>query len=156
MKTITRPTFLLFVVTVIICAVSIVFNTLWISLLLIPIIALVVDTFNCELNNVNLFCGILFLKTTKYIKTDYGRFYLLFKADENRVLLMRDRFFYLENINNISYYGNLEELKSWVKKQIEAKTAVKRSKNELVNSIKSWNGCLDKKSERDHKLNEIL
>lgn len=71
-------------------------------------------------------------------------------------IVMRDRFFYLENINNISYYGNLEELKSWVKKQIEAKTAVRRSKNELVNSIKSWNGCLDKKSERDHKLNEIL
>lgn len=155
MKTLTRPIILLFVVTIAICITAMT-NALWLSLLLIPLVALVVDIFNSELNTADLFCGIFFLTTITRIKTDYGRFYILFKPDENRVLLVRDRFFYLENMGYTSYYGDLESLKKWTKAIIVSKTEVKRTKSELTDSIKSWNGCLDKTSERDHKLNEIL
>ena len=65
---------------------------------------------------------------------------------------MYDRFFYLENIGYTSYYGDLESLKKWVKETIVTKTAAQK----LTDSIKSWNGCLDKTSERNQKLNEIL
>ena len=152
MNTITRPTILLFLAIVSACAISLTFGAICIALLMIPVIALIVDLINSDMNSVNLFCGIAFSFTMKRIKTDHGRFYVIIKPKENRVLLMYDRFFYLENIGYTSYYGDLESLKKWVKETIVTKTAAQK----LTDSIKSWNGCLDKTSERNQKLNEIL
>lgn len=50
----------------------------------------------------------------------------------------------------------MDNTKEWVKKQCDSTTRSQRMKDEILKSVKEWNGCLDLQSERDKKLDKLI
>jgi CRISPR/Cas system-associated endonuclease Cas1 len=101
---------------------------------------------------VQIFCS-FYLFRTKRVYTEYGRFYVVVRKD--KLHLYQDRLFYLKYIDH-QWYSSMENTKEWVKKQCDATTRSQRVKDEILKSVKEWNGCVDLQTERDKKLDKLI
>lgn len=135
------------------------------TLLSIPIVVLIViDIFNFyesyDFGTVGFFIIQLFrFNTLKRVKTDFGRFYLKIKYNNNyadEVILYKDKFFYLSEISRRYYDGNIDDVKKWVKEEYDSIYNDFLKKKEKFNTLKSWNGYIDLQSERDEKLKKLV
>ena len=129
-------------------------HPLFLLLLIAPLIINIIDILSLDISNdaAQIFCS-LYLSRTKRVYTEYGRFYVVVRKD--KLHLYQDKLFYLKYIDH-QWYSSLENTKEWVKKQCEATTRSERAKDELLKSIKGWNGCVDLQSERDKKLDKLI
>lgn len=99
--------------------------------------------------------GILYIGNVKRVKTKYGTYYLLIRKKAARMVLVRDRLLFLKWIS-YNKYTTVSTLKEWVKKLVDEIHQEKMDSDKVGNEIKGWNGYLDKQSERDSKINEIV
>jgi hypothetical protein len=100
------------------------------------------------------FFGMFSLFMKKVYHSEIGNFYIIGNSDI--YVCRQNNFLYMERLFIIKYNGDVEALKKNMRSKLEILYAEELEKIRKKNSIKSWSGAIDLKSERDMKLNEIL
>lgn len=94
----------------------------------------------------------------KIYYSDLGYFWI--RKVNHEIYIYKQSILYMTNIGCIRYVDDIEKLKLAIKDELEyiyeQELYEKRKKDKEKEIWKSWDGCVDKKSERDNKLNEIL
>ena len=89
--------------------------------------------------------------------SDLGYFWI--RKSGRKVHLYEQRLFVMYKIGEAFWGNDVESLKSQIKKELEEiykeKLEQKRQKDWEKKIWKEWDGAVDKKSERDNKLNEL-
>jgi hypothetical protein len=140
-------------------------NVLFVMLSVIILMVLILDIF--ILDSGSKIINLLKVTQTKRVYTTYGRFYITIRGDV--VSLYQDKLFFLNRVGH-NYFDqapspecNIQFLKTWIKQDVDriyardiegARIKAERAKN--VSVINAWNGCIDKQTERDKKLNDII
>ena len=129
-------------------------HPLFMILLIAPFLINIIDIMSLDISNdaMQIFAS-FYLFRTKRVYTEYGRFYVIVRKD--KLHLYQDRLFYLKYIDH-QWYSSMDNTKEWVKKQCDMTTRAQRQKDEILKSVKEWNGCLDLQSERDKKLDKLI
>lgn len=100
------------------------------------------------------FFGMFSLFMKKVYHSEIGNFYIIGNSDI--YVWRQNNFLYMERLFIIKYHGDVEALKKDMRSKLELLYAEELEQIRKKNSIKSWSGAIDLKSERDMKLNEIL
>jgi len=89
--------------------------------------------------------------------SDLGYFWI--RKSDRKVHLYEQKLFVMYKIGEAFWGNDVESLKSQIKKELEEiykeKLEQKRQKDWEKKIWKEWDGAVDKKSERDNKLNEL-
>lgn len=89
--------------------------------------------------------------------SDLGHFWI--RKSGRKVYLYEQKLFAMYKIGEAFWGNDIESLKSQIKKELEEiykeKLEQKRQKDWEKKIWKEWDGAVDKKSERDNKLNEL-
>lgn len=72
------------------------------------------------------------------------------------VSIWKQGFFVSREVFKVYYDGNLDNLKNQIKSDLEMVYKKELEEKRRIKNLKDWNGNIDKKSERDDKLNKIL
>lgn len=97
--------------------------------------------------------GVLLFRQKRIYYSDLGYFYL---SGKNDLTIWKQGFFSSEKLFNVYYDGNLDDLRNQIKSDLEKIYKKELEEKRRFKTLKDWNGCVDKKSERDDKLNKIL
>ena len=98
--------------------------------------------------------GILLFNQKRIYYSDLGFFYMSGKS--NRLTIWKQGFFHSEKLFEVHYGGDIEYIRTQIKSELEKIFQDEIFENQRRKTLKDWNGCIDKKSERDDKLNKIL
>lgn len=110
----------------------------------------------------NIFLGILTLRMKKAFHSDLGEFFMSteFKSDRAEVSIHEQKYFYIVKKFDMIYDGNIEDFKKRLKYRLEQAyreehNEIKKQK-ELKDKWNKWSGAVDKQSDREMKLNELV
>lgn len=97
----------------------------------------------------------------KKIKTisNYLGSYCVRITNKNEVILYIDRFIYLEKLESYQTTYSIgfdEKLKGKILKYIEEEEIKLNHEKRVNKNLNEWDGCLDKQTERDEKLNKLV
>lgn len=94
----------------------------------------------------------------KVYYSDLGHFYISFKDGE--VNVYKQTPFMSHFLFSVYFGGNLDILVADIKRHLDdiyhKELEQMRTKRELKNTLKNWDGYIDKQSKRDDRLNQIL
>lgn len=111
-----------------------------------------------ELPEIDEYCtflvGVLLFRQKRIYYSDLGYFYMFIKGDS--VSIWEQGFFNSRKLFKVYYNGNLDNLKNQIKSDLEMVYKKELEEKRRIETLKDWNGNIDKKSERDDKLNKIL
>jgi hypothetical protein len=89
--------------------------------------------------------------------SDLGYFWI--RKNDRLVHLYDQKLFAMSKIGEVYWDGNIEHLKLEIKKELEeiykVQLSIKRKRDLDKKLWSEWDGSVDKKSERDNKLNEL-
>lgn len=89
--------------------------------------------------------------------SDLGYFWI--RKSGRKVYLYEQNLFVMYKIGEVYWDGNIEHLKLEIKKELEeiykVQLSLKRKRDLDKKLWSEWDGSVDKKSERDNKLNEL-
>lgn len=151
----TRPLFIYTALILSFVGLTIFIDPLFSIGIIIPVVILVVVEFAIlsDKSDSKIF-AFLYIRRLKRVKTEYGRFYVTITNGRNAILY-QDKFFYLRNTDYTNYI-NLEQMKAWIKQYVDYTYRNVKAKSDLRNELMTWNGHIDKQSERAEKLNNVI
>ena len=89
--------------------------------------------------------------------SDLGYFWI--RKNDRQVYLYDQKLFTMSKIGEVYWDGNIDNLKKEIKKELEevykVQLSLKRERDLDKKIWGEWDGSVDKKSERDNKLNEL-
>ena len=97
--------------------------------------------------------GLLTLGFKKIYYSDLGYFWCYKRG--NSVTIYEQKLLCVIRICKVDYYGDIESLRNRIKGEIESIYEVKLREKHNSNNFKNWDGYIDKKSERDDKLEKL-
>lgn len=100
------------------------------------------------------FSGLYTMKFKRIYYSELGYFYILKIDDE--VKIFEQNYIYMERIGTVHYYGDIEDLKASIKRELESHYKEYIERKEKSDKLKNWSGNLDIQSERDDRINKIL
>jgi len=71
------------------------------------------------------------------------------------ITIYEQKLFALIKISKVDYYGDIESLRNRIKREIESIYEDKLRDKNISDKFKNWDGYIDKKSERDDKLEKL-
>lgn len=98
--------------------------------------------------------GVLLFRQKRIYYSDLGYFYISIKS--NSVSVWKQGLFISRELFKVYYDGNLDNLKDKIKYDLEKIYKKELEEKRRIKTLKDWNGNIDKKSDRDDKLNKIL
>jgi hypothetical protein len=84
---------------------------------------------------------------------DLGYFYI---SGSETITVRKIEYLYTRTLFEVNYNGDVEKLRLDIKSKLDSIYAEELDKKRKVKKLKDWNGYLDKQSERDDKLKQIL
>jgi len=100
------------------------------------------------------FSGLYTMKFKRIYYSELGYFYILKIDDE--VKIFEQNYLYMEKIASVHYYGDIEDLKESIKRELESHYKEYIERKEKSDKLKNWSGNNKIKSERDDRINKIL
>ena len=97
--------------------------------------------------------GMLLINQKRIYYSDLGYFYM---SGKSRLTIWKQGYFISRKLFSVYYTGDIDGTRSKIKSELERIYALELEENRKRKLLKDWNGYLDKKSERDDKLNKIL
>jgi hypothetical protein len=97
--------------------------------------------------------GFILFKMKKIYYSELGYFWTL-KLKE-RIHVYKITPFYIKNLFDTGFYGDIEYTRLNIKKELEEIYAEELKRKKITDTYKKWNGYIDLKSERDDKLNQL-
>ena len=97
--------------------------------------------------------GLFTLGFKKIYYSDLGYFWCCKRG--NYVTIYEQKLFSMIRISKVDYYGDIESLRFRIKSEIESIYEVKLRDRNISDNFKNWDGYIDKKSERDDKLEKL-
>jgi hypothetical protein len=97
--------------------------------------------------------GLITLRFKKIYYSDLGYFWCYKKG--NYITIYEQKLFALIKISKVDYYGDIESLRNRIKREIESIYEDKLRDKNISDKFKNWDGYIDKKSERDDKLEKL-
>lgn len=101
--------------------------------------------------------GFLTFRFKRVYYSDLGYFWI--RKNDRLVHLYDQKLFAMYKIGEVYWDGNIEHLKLEIKKELEeiykVQLSLKRKRDLDKKLWSEWDGSVDKKSERDNKLNEL-
>lgn len=99
--------------------------------------------------------GYLTLRSKKIYYSDLGYFWTIKIKD--KIIIYEQNLFYMKKIFSVYLgNGNIDELKKRIKDGLEEYYKEALFEKRKKESYKNWDGYIDKKSQRDDKLNKLL
>lgn len=99
--------------------------------------------------------GYLTLRSKKIYYSDLGYFWTIKIKD--KIIIYEQNLFYMKKIFSVYLgNGNIDELKKRIKDGLEEYYKEDLFEKRKKESYKNWDGYIDKKSQRDDKLNKLL
>lgn len=98
--------------------------------------------------------GVLLFRQKRIYYSDLGYFYISIKV--NSVSVWKQGLLSSRELFKVYYDGNLDDLKDKIKYDLEKIYKKELEEKRRIKTLKDWNGNIDKKSDRDDKLNKIL
>ena len=97
--------------------------------------------------------GTLLLNQKRIYYSDLGYFYM---SGKSKLTIWKQGYFVSHRLFNVYYGGDIEAVRQEIKSELERIFERELEENQRRKLLKDWNGYIDKKSERDDKLNQIL
>ena len=97
--------------------------------------------------------GLFTIGFKKIYYSDLGYFWCYKKG--NSITIYEQKLFALIKISKVDYYGDIESLRNRIKREIESIYEIKLRDKNISDKFKNWDGYIDKKSERDDKLEKL-
>jgi hypothetical protein len=112
------------------------------------------SNYNRELDDDCIFLlGVLLFRQKRIYYSDLGYFYL---SGKETITIWKQGFFSSKKLFDVHYNGNLDNLRTQIKSDLEKIYKKELEEKRRFKTLKDWNGCIDKQSERDDILNKIL
>lgn len=125
-----------------------------INMMSIPVFCKILDVSLPDLDEfVLFFFAPIFFWHKRIYYADLGYFYI---SGNERITVRKFEYFYTRALFSVQYDGDVEKLRLDIKSKLDLIYAEELEKKRKVRKLKDWNGYLDKQSERDDKLNQIL
>ena len=103
------------------------------------------------------YCSFLFgpflFNQKRIYYSDLGYFYM---SGKSRLTIWKQSYFVSHKLFDVYYGGDIEAVRQEIKVELEKIFERELEENQRRKLLKDWNGNLDKKSERDDKLNQLL
>lgn len=97
--------------------------------------------------------GIILINQKRIYYSDLGYFYM---SGKSKLTIWNQGYFTSNKLFHVYYNGDIEQTTYEIKSKLEAIYQEELEENRKRKLLKDWNGYLDKKSERDDKLNKLL
>jgi len=97
--------------------------------------------------------GTILLNQKRIYYSDLGYFYM---SGKSRLTIWKQGYFVSHKLFDVYYGGDIEAVRQEIKVRLEKIFESELQENQRRKRLKDWNGNLDKKSERDDKLNQLL
>ena len=106
--------------------------------------------------------GLFTINVKKAFHSELGEFYLKAKFSNNdaKILVYEQKYFYMIEKFEMKYDGDIDSFKNRLKMRLEE---IYKEKNkeiiqqkEFLNKWNNWSGAVDKQSEREMKLKELM
>ena len=97
--------------------------------------------------------GTLLFNQKRIYYSDLGYFYM---SGKSKLTIWKQGYFVSHRLFNVYYGGDIEAVRQEIKSELERIFERELEENQRRKLLKDWNGYIDKKSERDDKLNQIL
>lgn len=94
------------------------------------------------------------IKRKRIYYSDIGYFYLDINPTE--LTVYKQSWFYTKKLFSIFYTEDIEYTKKQIKRELDILYKEKNQKKNKIDIIKNWDGNLDLKSQRDHKISTII
>lgn len=127
--------------------------------LLIQMMSIILSfPFRSDIPDIDEYCsfllGILLFDQKRIYYSDLGYFYMSGKSDT--LTIWKQGFFVSKKLFKVHYGGNIDDIRNTIKSELEKIYQREIFEIQKRKELKEWNGCVDKKSERDDKLNQLL
>jgi hypothetical protein len=103
------------------------------------------------------YCSFLFgpflFNQKRIYYSDLGYFYM---SGKSRLTIWKQGYFVSHKLFDVYYGGDIEAVRQEIKVELERIFQRELEENQRRKRLKDWNGYIDKKSERDDKLNQLL
>ena len=126
---------------------------------LIQMVSLFIYALTSEsgLPDVDEYCSFLFgtllFNQKRIYYSDLGYFYM---SGKSSLTIWKQGYFVSHKLFSVYYGGDIESVRQEIKVELERIFQRELEENQKRKSLKDWNGYIDKKSERDDKLNQLL
>lgn len=97
--------------------------------------------------------GTLLFNQKRIYYSDLGYFYM---SGKSKLTIWKQGYFVSHRLFNVYYGGDIEAVRQEIKSELERIFQRELEENQRRKLLKDWNGNLDRKSERDDKLNQLL
>ena len=97
--------------------------------------------------------GTILLNQKRIYYSDLGYFYM---SGKSRLTIWQQGYFVSHKLFSVYYGGDIESVRQEIKSELERIFQRELEENQRRKLLKDWNGNIDKKSERDDKLNQLL
>ena len=97
--------------------------------------------------------GTLLFNQKRIYYSELGYFYM---SGKSKLTIWKQGYFVSHRLFNVYYGGDIEAVRQEIKSELERIFERELEENQRRKLLKDWNGYIDKKSERDDKLNQIL
>ncbi len=104
--------------------------------------------------NCTFLAGIITLNRKRIYYSDLGYFYTRMSGDN--IIVSKQGFFNSKKLFEVGFYGDIESLRFRIKENLDNIYSSEVEINRRKKSFNDWNGSIDKASDRDQKLNQIL
>jgi hypothetical protein len=97
--------------------------------------------------------GIFLFGQKRIYYSDLGYFYM---SGKSTLSIWKQGIFFSKRLFKVHYVGDIEYTRNKIKSELEKIYSRELEENRRRKLLKDWNGYIDKKSERDDKLDKIL
>lgn len=97
--------------------------------------------------------GTILFNQKRIYYSDLGYFYM---SGKSRLTIWKQGYFVSHRLFDVYYGGDIEAVRQEIKVRLEKIFESELQENQRRKRLKDWNGNIDKKSERDDKLNQLL
>lgn len=97
--------------------------------------------------------GIFLFGQKRIYYSDLGYFYM---SGNSTLSIWKQDIFFSKRLFKVHYGGDIEYIRTQIKSELEKIYQREIFENQRRKALEDWNGYIDKKSERDDKLNKIL
>lgn len=97
--------------------------------------------------------GILLFNQKRIYYSDLGYLYI---SGKSTLSVWRQGIFVSKRLFKVHYSGDIEYIRTKIKSELDKIYQKEIFENKKRKALEDWNGYIDKKSERDDKLNQLL